>query len=120
MLSFLPWLSVKSIVKSVSTRISRLSANEDIFRANEDYYNGALARAGFSEKIEYLVQEKGQEGGKLDKKNRKETKPKGIKLGKGEGIEKHKACLKNFWISFWVLSTNLELWLVVEIKYLFQ
>ena len=77
----------------MSTRISRLSANEDIFRANEDYYNGALARAGFSEKIEYLVQEKGQEGGKLDKKNRKETKPKGIKLGKGEGIEKHKACL---------------------------
>ena len=24
--------------------------------------------------------------------------------------------LKNFWISFWVLSTNLELWLVVEIN----
>ena len=55
----------------MSTRISRLSANEDIFRANEEYYNEALARAGFSEKIEYLAQENGQVGGNSDKESRK-------------------------------------------------
>ena len=33
---------IKAIVNSVSNRISSLSANEEIFRQNEDYYNEAL------------------------------------------------------------------------------
>ena len=51
-------MQFKSIVKSVSTRISRLSANESIFKSNEDYYNEALAKAGYSDKILYLDKQK--------------------------------------------------------------
>ena len=48
-----PKAVVKSIVKSISNRISKLSANEGIFKRNENYYNEALTRAGYEERIEY-------------------------------------------------------------------
>ena len=53
---------IKSIVSSVSHRISRLSANETIVRQNENYYNQALERAGYVEKIEYLGKNKQDKG----------------------------------------------------------
>ena len=46
-------------------------------KANEEYYNEALERAGFSEKIEYMAQEKGQECENMDKgiRNRINSQP---------------------------------------------
>ena len=49
-----PGSVIKSIVKSVSNRITRLSANKEIFEQNQEYYNSALERAGYLDKIEYL------------------------------------------------------------------
>ena len=49
-----PKVILNSIVKSVSNRISKLSANIEFFKLNEDYYNEALGRAGYKEKIEYM------------------------------------------------------------------
>ena len=45
---------IKSIVKAVSHRISSLSANSSIFEQKQEYYNQALARAGYSDKIVYI------------------------------------------------------------------
>ena len=66
----------KSIVKSVSTRISRLSANEGIFRSHEDYYNEALAKAGYSDKILYLDKQK-----RVDCRNKVDKSGEPDKLG---------------------------------------
>ena len=49
---------IKQLVKSISNRISKLSANEEIFKQNEEYYNEALRRAGYEDKIEYLDNER--------------------------------------------------------------
>ena len=48
-----PRAITKSIVKNVANRISKLSANMDIFTENAEYYNRALARAGYTQTIEY-------------------------------------------------------------------
>ena len=65
-----PGSVIKSIVKSVSNRITRLSANKEIFEQNQEYYNSALERAGYLDKIEYLkvdktVSNNGNTGGKM-------------------------------------------------------
>ena len=44
---------VGSIVGNVSLRISKLSANKDIFDKHAKYYNNALNSAGFTENIKY-------------------------------------------------------------------
>ena len=53
-----PRAVIESVVNSMSHRISKLSANEEIFRNNADYYNQALKREGYNETIEYMSDEK--------------------------------------------------------------
>ena len=48
-----PYAVIKSVVKVISHRISKLSANNQIFNDNAEYYNKALARAGYVEKIQF-------------------------------------------------------------------
>ena len=43
-----------SVVKAVSYRISKLSANKQIFDNNAGYYNQALAKAGYTERIQFI------------------------------------------------------------------
>ncbi|XP_052823602.1 uncharacterized protein DDB_G0287625-like [Octopus bimaculoides] len=45
----------KSIVKTISDRLTKLSLNHDIFKSNSHYYNEALSRAGYDQKISFLI-----------------------------------------------------------------
>ena len=51
----------------MSSRITRLSADREIFEQNQEYYNSALERAGYSDKIEYMGVDEVDRGNNVDR-----------------------------------------------------
>ncbi|XP_029650703.1 myb-like protein I [Octopus sinensis] len=43
-----------NLVKNISQRLTNLSANVDIFRQKAEFYNAALSKAGYREKVVYI------------------------------------------------------------------
>lgn len=49
-----PYAIVKQIPITVSSRISELSSNKNIFNKNKELYENALHKCGFKNKLSYL------------------------------------------------------------------
>ena len=57
---------IKQLPKSISKRLSDLSANEEIFEKNKPAYRDALNKNGFQEKLNYTsAQNKNDKNGKI-------------------------------------------------------